>query len=45
MISLDRTILVQMANFIILVLVLNHLLYKPLLKILDERKEKIDGTL
>jgi F-type H+-transporting ATPase subunit b len=45
MISLDHTILVQMANFIILVLVLNHLLYKPLLKILDERKEKIEGTL
>ncbi len=45
MISLNHTILVQMVNFIVLVLVLNHLLYKPLLRILDERREKIEGTL
>ncbi len=45
MINLDQTLLVQMVNFIILVLVLNYLLYKPLLKIIDERKERIEGTL
>ncbi|NVM20756.1 MAG: ATP synthase F0 subunit B [Desulfobacterales bacterium] len=44
MISVDFPILfVQMANFIFLIFVLNAILYKPIRKILIERKKKIQG--
>lgn len=44
MINLDWTLFVQMINFLVLLLILNHLLYKPILKILDERKNKINDA-
>lgn len=43
MISVDFTLFIQMANFILLVLILNVFLYKPIRKILIERKKKIQG--
>ena len=43
MISVDYSIFVQMANFIALILILNAILYKPIRKILIERKKKIQG--
>ena len=43
MISVDFTLFVQMANFILLVFILNTVLYKPIRKILIERKKKIQG--
>jgi F-type H+-transporting ATPase subunit b len=43
MISVDFTLFIQMANFILLILVLNAILYKPIRKILIERKRKIHG--
>jgi F-type H+-transporting ATPase subunit b len=36
--------LLQMANFFLLIFILNIVLYKPLLKILDERDKKISET-
>jgi len=42
-ISVDWTLGLQFVNFIILLLVLNKLLYKPLTKIMAERRAKIDG--
>jgi F-type H+-transporting ATPase subunit b len=39
----DWTLLVQMANFILLIFILNAVLYKPIRKILLERKKKIAG--
>ena len=44
MISLDYTLLVQMANFFVLMLILNVLLYKPILKIIDKRKQQMDES-
>ena len=44
MISVDWTLGLQFVNFIILLIVLNKLLYKPLAKIMAERREKIDGS-
>lgn len=41
MISFDYTFLIQIANFLILIVILNLLLYKPILKILDARDEKL----
>lgn len=43
MVSVDLSIVLQIINFIILILVLNIVLYKPLRSILSQRKEKIDG--
>jgi len=43
-ISVDWTLGLQFVNFIILLIVLNKLLYKPLTKIMAERREKIEGS-
>ena len=45
MIKLDWTLLLQFANFMVLLLVLNALLYKPLRAVLAARKATIDGDL
>ncbi len=44
MIDFNYTFFYQMANFIILIVVLNFILYKPLLKILDARNEKLAAS-
>lgn len=38
-----RLLLIQAVNFGLLLLVLWHFLYKPLMKMLDERRQKIEG--
>lgn len=38
-------ILIQWANFLILLILLNKILYRPLLKLMNERQGKIDGDL
>ncbi len=43
MIEVNFTLLIQMFNFFLLIYVLNKVLYKPILKILDERDERIAG--
>lgn len=43
MISIDWTMFLQTANFIVLIFILNTLLYKPIRRILIERKKKIQG--
>ena len=39
----DSSVFIQIANFIFLILALNVLVYKPIRRILVERKQKIDG--
>jgi F-type H+-transporting ATPase subunit b len=39
----DITLLYQMINFLVLLFVLNLVLYKPIRKVLVERKAKIEG--
>lgn len=41
MINLDKTLIIQMINFLILLLILNRLFYKPILGILEKRKNHI----
>lgn len=43
MISVDWTLLLQFANFIVLLLILNRLLYRPLQRIMLQRRETIAG--
>lgn len=44
MISLDWTLILQFVNFLVLLIILNKLLYRPLLNILEKRRETIDGS-
>ena len=43
MIELNWTFFVQVLNFLILMFILNKILYKPILKVLDQRDERIVG--
>lgn len=43
MVSLDSTVFIQVINFLFLIWALNTVLYKPIRKILAQRKEKITG--
>ena len=42
-IALDYTFFIQMGLFICLIFILNVLLYKPVLKVMEERGKKISG--
>lgn len=42
MISLDWTMILQFFNFVVLMIVLNKLLYRPLLDIMAQRRDKIE---
>lgn len=44
MISVDWTLGLQFLNFIILLIILNKILYRPLKKIIDERREIISSS-
>ena len=44
MISLDLAFVIQFVNFLVLMLVLNIFLFKPIRKILADRKARIDGA-
>ena len=43
MISIDVTLLMHIVNMIVLMLVLNAILYKPVLGILEKRAQKIES--
>lgn len=43
MVSVDYSLLVQIVNFILLVLILNSVLYKPIRGVLTKRREAVDG--
>ncbi len=43
MVSVDGSLIIQIANFLILIWILNLVLYKPIRKIISQRKEKISG--
>ena len=41
MINIDYTMLIQMVNFLLLIVILNQLLYKPILGVIDRRKKQM----
>lgn len=43
MVSIDYSIFIQIANFLVLIFLMNLVCYKPIRKILLERKNKVDG--
>ena len=44
MISINATLVVQIIHFLILVFILNRLMFKPILKKIEERKEYVEKT-
>jgi F-type H+-transporting ATPase subunit b len=44
MVSLDYTTLVQIANFVLLMFILNTLLYKPIMGVIERRKEQMEKS-
>ena len=45
MLEINLTLILQMIGFIVLLVILNRFLYRPVQRILDERAERIEGTL
>ena len=45
MISLNATFIIQVINFLLLMWILNRLLFRPILRALDEREETVAGSL
>jgi F-type H+-transporting ATPase subunit b len=44
MISINATLVVQVIQFLILVFILNRLMFRPILRLINKRKEFIDQT-
>lgn len=44
MIDFNATLFIQFANFIILIFILNYLLFRPLRRVLQQRREEVDGA-
>jgi F-type H+-transporting ATPase subunit b len=44
MVSIDSTLFIQIVNFLLLIFILNLLLYKPILRIMDERKKRLQAS-
>lgn len=42
MISIDETVIIHIINMIVLMFVLNKILYRPILEIMDKRQESLD---
>ena len=42
MITIDITVIIQIINILILIVVMNTVLYKPVRATLEKRKEKVD---
>ena len=45
MVDINGTLLIQIVNFLIFVAILGHFCYKPIIKVLDERKQHIKNDL
>lgn len=43
MLKVDYTLIIQIANFLLLLFVLNVILYKPIRQMLRQRREKVDS--
>ena len=45
MIEIDQSLIIQIVNFIIFLFILNYLIFKPIVRIIEERRERIEGTM
>lgn len=45
MVDINATLVAQIINFLILVAILTKVAYKPLMKVMDERKRAVEGSI
>ncbi len=45
MIEINQSLLIQIVNFIIFLIILNYLIFKPVVRVLEERSQRIDGSM
>lgn len=45
MVDINLSLFIQMANFLVLLVLLNYVLYRPIRAMLRQRREKVDGLL
>lgn len=45
MIEVNQSLIIQIVNFIIFLVIVNYLIFKPVVRVLDERRQRIDGTM
>ncbi len=45
MIEINQSLIIQIITFIIFIWILDYLVFKPIVRVLDERRERIDGTM
>ncbi|MDW7708964.1 MAG: ATP synthase F0 subunit B [Deferrisomatales bacterium] len=43
MININATLVVQLVNFLLLMYLLNRILFRPMLRVLEERRERTEG--
>ncbi|NIS69610.1 MAG: hypothetical protein GTO12_11855 [Proteobacteria bacterium] len=43
MIEINQSLIIQIVNFIIFLWILNYLIFKPIVRVLNERRERIEG--
>jgi len=44
MVDINYTVFIQIVNFLVLIFILNSLLFKPILKIMEERKGRLQSS-
>lgn len=44
MIEINQSLIIQIVNFIIFLWILNYLIFKPIVRVLNERHQRIEGT-
>lgn len=45
MIEINQSLIIQIVNFLIFLFIINHLIFKPIVRVINERRERIDGTM
>jgi len=45
MIEINQSLIIQIVNFIIFLIILNYLIFKPVVRVLEERSQRIDGSM
>lgn len=45
MIEINQSLIIQIVNFLIFLFILNYLIFKPIVRVINERRQRIEGTI
>ncbi|MBW2056393.1 MAG: ATP synthase F0 subunit B [Deltaproteobacteria bacterium] len=45
MIEINQSLIIQIVNFLIFIFILNELIFKPVVRVMNQRRERIEGTM